>query len=200
MIIPKDIIIAMKNGVDDDLNKMKQIDDKYLEENDKYLYWNTLFMASRIKYAMEEECSKALPNTFNTLWYALRLKFTDDIIRSEAIEFLNGNINYSKEIYGYKIYDVMKEYLLAYPMALLKIYELNGGDNEFTLKRQIYDWQVPSRSEYKIANSMLENNKIKYLEVKLNAKTAEELEDEYEKRKKSIQERFEKYYKAKESE
>lgn len=200
MIIPKDVIIAMKNGVDDDLSKMKQIDDKYLKENDKYLYWNTLFMASRIKYAMEEECSSALPNTFNTLWYALRLKFTDDTIRSEAINFLNGNINYSKEIYGYKIYDIMKKYLLAYPMALLKIYELNGGDDEFALKRQIYDWQVPSRSEYKIANSMLKDNKIEYLEIKLKAKTTEELENEYEERKRSIQERFEKYYKAKESE
>lgn len=184
MIIPPLTTIALLNKEDDDINKMKEFDDNYFKENNKYLYWNTLFMASRIKTAMEEENNYLLPTKWNTLWYSLRLKFTNDIIRKEAIEFLNGNFNYTKEIYGYKIYDIMKEYGLCYPVALLQIYSLVNNKKDksgYTLERKVIDYHVSLQVKNKIIHSKLnKNGTIEYLVPEYKEKSQEELNLEYE--------------------
>lgn len=186
------VMMALAEGVDDDINTMKKVDDKYLEENDEYLYWNTLFMMTRIRHAMENELNPLVPTQWNTLWYSLRLKFTDDIIRKQALEFLNGKFDYRKEIYGYKIYDVMKEYGLSYPQALLKIYSLKNNEKDdtgYTLVRRITDYHVPLYAKYKIVNSVLhDNGVIEYIKIEEKIKTQEEIEKEYEENEKRCEE------------
>ena len=112
-MLPQSVYNRLLDATDDDMNAMLKVDNKYLKEHDSYLYWDTHFMMVRIKHSMEEECNFILPNEWNTLWYSLRLKFTNDTIRNEALLFLNGDICYIKEIYGYKIYDVMKKYKIS---------------------------------------------------------------------------------------
>ena len=185
--------MALSEGADDDINKMKKVDDEYLEKHNEYLYWNTLFMMSRIRTAMEEELNPFVPTQWNTLWYALRLKFTDDVIRKEALSFLNGNFDYRKEIYGYRIYDIMKEYGLSYPQALLKIYSLKNDEKDdtgYTLVRQITDFHVPVyAARYKILDSILhENGVIEYFKVEEKKKTQEEIDKKREESKKSYEE------------
>ena len=182
------MVIAMANGEDDDINAMKKVDDKYFEENDKYLYWNTFMMMTRIRTAMDEEIGPGFATKWNTLWYALRLKFTDDIIREEATKFLNGDFDYRREIYGYKIYDIMKEYATAYPVALLKIYSLvnnNKDESGYTLVRQIVDFGYIF--DRKIVNSKLnDNGTIEYYPAVHVHKTQEELEKEHEELRKKV--------------
>ena len=192
MTINPFVMMALAEGVDDDINAMKKVDDKYLEENDEYLYWNTLFMMTRIRHAMENELNSLVPTQWNTLWYSLRLKFTDDIIRKEALEFLNGKFDYRKEIYGYKIYNVMKEYGLSYPQALLKIYSLKNNEKDdtgYTLVRRITDYHVPLYAKYKIVNSVLhDNGVIEYIKIEEKIKTQEEIDKEYEENEKKCEE------------
>ena len=190
MTINPFVMMALAEGADDDINAMKKVDDKYLEENDEYLYWNTPFMMTRIRHAMENELNPLVPTQWNTLWYSLRLKFTDDIIRKEALEFLNGKFDYRKEIYGYKIYDVMKEYGLSYPQALLKIYSLKNNEKDdtgYTLVRRITDYHVPLYTKYKIVNSILhDNGVIEYIKIEEKIKTQEEIDKEYEELEKIV--------------
>ena len=193
MTLSPTLMMAFMEGVDDDINAMKKVDDEYLEKNDEYLYWNTPFMMIRIEHAMADELSPFLPSQWNTLWYSLRLKFTDDIIRKEALEFLNGKFDYRKEIYGYKIYDVMKEYGLSYPQALLKIYALknnNKDDTGYTLVRRITDYHIPVYvTSYKISNSILHDNGIiEYIKVEEKIATPEEIENDYKENTKKCEE------------
>jgi len=185
------LLQAIARGEDDDINKMKKIDDEYFEKNDEYLYWNTHFMMTRIRTAMENELNPWVPTGWNTLWYSLRLKFTDDTIRKEALDFLNGKFDYRKEIYGNKIYDIMKKYNLSYPQALLKIYSIKNNEKDdtgYTLERQIGDYHIPVWSRFKITNSVLHDNGIiEYLEpVEEKRKTQEEIDKKREELEKIV--------------
>ena len=58
---------------------------------------------------MIQELNFAYPTDQLCIWLALRLKFTDDAIKNEVIKYINGYTDYTKEIYGYQIYKIMKE-------------------------------------------------------------------------------------------
>lgn len=187
MIINPDVL---SGKIDDDMNLMKETDKKYLDENDKFLLWNTYQMASMIGISMENELNSFYQTTWNTMWYSLRLKFTDEIIQKEALEYLNGHVDYTKEIYGHKIYDIMKEYECAYPMALLKIYAIknNWNDGKYVLEREVLDF---NNYPVKIRNSKLqEDGTIEYLPHVPDHITQEEWNKDYEELKRKQKERI----------
>ena len=57
-------------------------------------------------------------------WLAIRMKYMPNEVLELMINFFYGNINYSAdELYGIKIFDVMKKRSISYVEAVLVIYE-----------------------------------------------------------------------------
>ena len=191
MFPPPQMIMALANGEDDDMNAMKKVDDAYTKEHGEHHYWNAMMSRYKVMGAMNEDIGYGFGNEWAGLWYSLRLKFTDDTIRNEFKLFLNDELNYGKEVYGYKIYDIMKKYNIAYPVALLQIYELKCGgkdDTGFTLERKLVEWQYNMGS--RIQNSRLnEDGTVTFLPRPVEKiPTQEELAAEYEKLDKEVEE------------
>lgn len=61
--------------------------------------------------------------TKNAMWLAIRLKYTSPEVIELMLNFLNGNIDYTSELYGVKIFDIMKKRSVSYVEAILFIYE-----------------------------------------------------------------------------
>lgn len=85
--------------------------------------WNEIALAAMfIEDAVKNNGDSAAKVEGKAYWMAIRLKFTTPEIDNLIIGYLNGERNYTYELYGRTIYSWMKGFGHLYPEAILNAY------------------------------------------------------------------------------
>lgn len=85
--------------------------------------WNEIALAAMfIEDAIKNNGDRAAVIENKAYWIAIRLKFTTPEIDNLIIGYLNGERNYTYELYGMPIYDWMRNFGCPYPEAILNAY------------------------------------------------------------------------------
>lgn len=107
--------------------------------------WNEIALAAMfIEDAVKNNGDSAVTIEDRAYWMAIRLKFTTPEIDNLIIGYLNGERNYTYQLYDKTIYQWMHDYRQPYPEAILSAYIHNIDWEE----RKKYGYYYPTPYRY----------------------------------------------------
>lgn len=115
-----------KKDIDDAkrYDRLIKMNEKNKKKDGGTRYWSEQqMMMKMVEEAIRTNGDVSQYFTSIAIWMSVRMKYTSPEVIKLMLHFLYGNTDYTAELYGIKIFDVMKKRAISYPEAILVIYE-----------------------------------------------------------------------------